>query len=49
MATENLDRSRCRLYFNLLSRKLSGEEAKVRVAALNLGSQVEAEWAPSRG
>jgi hypothetical protein len=49
MGTENLDRARWRPYFDLLSRKLSGEEAEVRVAALNLGSQVEAEWAPLKG
>ncbi|MGO9816968.1 MAG: DUF5335 domain-containing protein [Acidocella sp.] len=44
-----MDRTRWGPYFNGLSRKLSGEEAQVRVAALNLGSQVEAEWLPLKG
>ncbi len=49
MAIENLDRTHWRPYFDLLSRKLSGEEAEVRVSALSLGSHVAAEWLPIRG
>ncbi len=46
---EKLERALWRPYLDELSKKLSGEEAEVRVSGLKLGSQVEAEWLPLRG
>lgn len=46
---EKLERALWRPYLDEFSKKLSGEEAEVRVAGMKLGSQVEAEWVPLRG
>lgn len=46
---EKLERALWRPYLDQLSRKLSGEEAEMRVAGLKLGNQVEAEWLPLKG
>ena len=46
---KHLDRIYWQPYFDHLSRRLPGTEAEIRVAALNLGDQVEAEWLALRG
>lgn len=49
MAVRELPREQWEAYFNRVSRALEGKHALVEVASLNLGDQIEAEWAPLRG
>jgi Family of unknown function (DUF5335) len=44
MAAKALDKANWTPYFDRLSRKLPVEQAEVRVASLNIGSQISAEW-----
>jgi hypothetical protein len=48
MATK-LEKSIWRPYFDSMSKILAGKRAEIEVAALDLGDQIEAEWAPLIG
>ncbi|MDD2704568.1 MAG: DUF5335 domain-containing protein [Acidocella sp.] len=49
MAAEKFEKAKWGPYFDRLSKKLTGQEAEVRVLSLGLGDQVEAEWVQIRG
>lgn len=44
MATRKLDKADWRVFFDRVSKGLSGKRAEIEVASLAHGSQVEAEW-----
>jgi hypothetical protein len=44
-----VDRSRWQAAADLLSRSIHGQPARLEVASVRLGDQVEAEWAPLLG
>ena len=46
---EILRKSEWHPFFELVSRELKGKQAKIEVASLTLGSQIEAEWLPFLG
>ncbi|HEX4709634.1 DUF5335 family protein [Phenylobacterium sp.] len=45
----NVDKSKWQAAADLLSRAIHGQPARLEVASLRLGDQVEAEWAPLLG
>ena|SRR5579872_3210021 len=49
MAAEQIDRARWATFFDNLTKSLIGKQAEVEVASLDLGDQIEAEWAPLIG
>lgn len=49
MAAEQIDRARWSTFLDALTRTLVGKQAEIEVAALDLGDQIEAEWAPLIG
>jgi hypothetical protein len=46
---KQLEKSQWRTYFDQISKALPGKRAEVEVASLDLGDQIEAEWAPILG
>jgi hypothetical protein len=49
MAAEQIERAQWGAFLNNLTRILVGKQAEIEVAALDLGDQIEAEWAPLIG
>lgn len=49
MAAEQIERTQWGAFLNNLTRILVGKQAEIEVAALDLGDQIEAEWAPLIG
>ena len=49
MAAEQIDRAQWGPFLDNLTRILVGKQAEIEVAALDLGDQIEAEWAPLIG
>jgi hypothetical protein len=49
MAAQEIDRSRWGRFFDTLTNTLLGKQAEVEVDSLDLGQQIEAEWAPLIG
>jgi len=49
MATQKIERAAWRSFFDAMSEALAGKQAEIEVDALNLGSQIEAEWLPLYG
>lgn len=49
MTTEKLDKSAWQGYFDAMSKVLPGKQAEIEVNSLNIGAQVEAEYAPLLG
>jgi hypothetical protein len=49
MSVHQVDKSHWKTFFDTLTRTLVGKRAEVEVAALDLGDQIEAEWAPLIG
>ena len=49
MAAEQVERTRWSAFLNNLTNILVGKQAEIEVAALDLGDQIEAEWAPLIG
>jgi hypothetical protein len=46
---KKLENSEWRVYFDLISKALTGKRAEIEVASLKLGDQIEAEWLPLFG
>jgi hypothetical protein len=46
---KKLEKSQWSVYFDLISKALTGKRAEIEVASLNLGDQIEAEWLPFFG
>jgi hypothetical protein len=44
MATVKLDKGTWQSYFDGITKLVTGKQAEVEVAALNIGDQIEAEW-----
>jgi len=49
MAAEQIERARWAAYLDNLTRSLVGKQAEIEVAALDLGDQIQAHWAPLIG
>lgn len=49
MAAEQIERARWAPLFDGITRTLVGKQAEIEVAALDLGDQIEAQWAPLIG
>lgn len=49
MAAEQIERTRRSAFFDNLTNTLLGKQAEIEVAALDLGDQIEAQWAPLIG
>ena len=49
MAAEQIERARWGAFLDTLTEILVGKQAEIEVAALDLGDQIEAEWAPLIG
>jgi hypothetical protein len=49
MSAHRVDRDHWKAFFDTLTKTLVGKRAEVEVAALDLGDQIEAEWAPLIG
>ena len=49
MSVHQVDTSHWKAFFDTLTRTLVGKRAEVEVASLDLGDQIEAEWAPLIG
>ena len=49
MAAEQIERERWTEFFDNLTRILVGKQAEIEVAALDLGDQIAAQWAPLIG
>jgi hypothetical protein len=49
MSVQQVDRSGWSVFFDTLTKSLPGKRAEVEVASLDLGDQIEAEWAPLIG
>ena len=49
MSVQQVDRSGWTVFFDTLTRTLVGKRAEIEVASLELGDQIEAEWAPLIG
>lgn len=47
--TQKIDKNGWRGALDRLSRSLSGKQAEIEIAALNLGDQIAAEWLPVIG
>jgi len=46
---KKLEKSQWSVYFDLISKALTGKRAEVEVASLKIGDQIEAEWLPFFG
>ena len=46
---KKLEKSQWSVYFDLISKALTGKRAEIEVASLKLGHQIEAEWLPFFG
>jgi hypothetical protein len=49
MAAEQMARTRWAPFFDNLTKSLIGKQAEIEIASLDLGDQIEAEWAPLIG
>ena len=49
MSVQQVDRSGWAVFFDTFTKSLPGKRAEVEVASLDLGDQIEAEWAPLIG
>jgi hypothetical protein len=49
MATVKIDKPQWHHYFDQVSKTLIGKSAEIEVDALDIGSQIEAEWVPLLG
>jgi hypothetical protein len=49
MATIKIDKPQWHHYFDQMSKTLVGKSAEIEVDALDIGSQIEAEWVPLLG
>jgi hypothetical protein len=49
MAAEQIERARWAPFFDNVTKSLIGKQAEIEVASLDLGDQIEAEWAPLIG
>jgi hypothetical protein len=49
MAAEQIERSQWAPFFDNVTKSLIGKQAEIEVASLDLGAQIEAEWAPLVG
>lgn len=49
MATSEIKRDNWQAYFDRMSKQLLGKSAEIDVEALQIGSQIEAEWVPLLG
>lgn len=49
MSVQQVDKSGWAVFFDTLTRTLVGKRAEIEVASLELGDQIEAEWAPLIG
>lgn len=49
MATAKLDRNQWQIYFDRMSKGLTGKRAEIEIASLDVGDQIEAEWLPLYG
>jgi hypothetical protein len=49
MAAEQIDRTRWAPFFDSIAKSLIGKQAEIEVASLDLGDQIEAQWAPLIG
>jgi hypothetical protein len=49
MATVKIDKPQWHHYFDQVSKTLVGKSAEIEVEALDIGSQIEAEWVPLLG
>jgi hypothetical protein len=49
MAAEQIERIEWAPFFDNLTKALIGKQAEIEVASLDLGDQIEAEWAPLIG
>lgn len=49
MAAEQIERTRWAPFFDIMTKSLTAKQAEIEVASLDLGDQIEAEWAPLIG
>ena len=49
MAAEQIDRARWAPFFDNVTKSLIGKQAEIEVASLDVGDQIQAEWAPLIG
>jgi hypothetical protein len=49
MATVKLDKGAWQAYFDRMSKLVTGKQAEIEAASLNIGDQIEAEWVPLLG
>jgi hypothetical protein len=49
MSAQKIDKSGWKAFFDTLTKMLPGKTAEVEVASLDLGDQIDAEWAPLIG
>jgi hypothetical protein len=49
MAIAKLEKNAWQSYFDHLSKTVSGKQAEIEIAALDIGVQVEADWLPLQG
>jgi len=49
MAVEQIDRMRWAPFFDDITKSLIGKQAEIEIASLDLGDQIEAQWAPLIG
>jgi uncharacterized protein YuzE len=49
MAAEQIDRIRWAPFFDNITKSLIGKQAEIEIASLDLGDQIEAQWAPLIG
>ncbi len=49
MSAQQVDKSGWAVFFDTLTKTLVGKQAEIEVASLDIGDQIEAEWAPLIG
>ena len=49
MSVQQVDESHWKTFFDTFTRTLVGKRAEIEVASLDIGDQIEAEWAPLIG
>ena len=49
MSVQQVDKSGWTIFFDTFTRTLVGKRAEIEVASLDIGDQIEAEWAPLIG
>jgi hypothetical protein len=49
MSVQQVDKSGWTIFFDTLTKTLVGKRAEIEVASLDIGDQIEAEWAPLIG